>query len=57
MMVRQNAAGAGQRSHPTLAMLRDSLAKVIPAAHDATFDELLSQLDSRYSGSSPTLPH
>lgn len=48
-MVRQNAAGAGQRSHPTVAMLRDSLAKVLPVVDDGAFDDLLRKLDSRYS--------
>ncbi|MXP41304.1 hypothetical protein GRI75_06575 [Altererythrobacter soli] len=56
MMVRQNAASAGQGSHPTLAMLRDSLAKALPAVDDGEFDDLLRKLDSRYAGSR-TLSH
>lgn len=56
-MVTPNARGPGQGSHPTLAMLRASLAKALPAVDDGAFDDLLRKLDSRYSGSSPTVPH
>lgn len=56
MMVRQIAAGTG-RAHPTLAMLRDSLGKVLPTVDDGEFDDLLRQLDSRYAGGSSTLSH
>jgi hypothetical protein len=57
MTVRQNAAGAGQRSHTTLAMLRDSLTKVLPPVDDGAFDDLLGKLDSRYPGNSQILRH
>lgn len=57
VMVRQSASGAGQRSHPTLAMLRDSLGKVLPAVDDGEFDDLLRKLDSRYAGTPSTLSH
>lgn len=56
-MNRPNTPGGGQRSHPTLAMLRASLTKVLPAVDDGAFDDLLRKIDSRYSGSTMARPH